>query len=136
MSISLLRRKASMESIRLTNLDISVGTAERDADNIEVEFKAEGRLLQHGERPDAKKLLMSINVESPNNDYYDIEAVAEAIFVFAEDADGEYLATYMSRYAPNEVVGFLRSYLASATAVFPYGAVDLPGFNITLDLAN
>lgn len=136
MSSSLLRRKASMESAYLTDLDISVGTAERIADNIQVELKTEGTLLQHDGKPNMRKLRMSIAVESPNNDYYNIEAAAEAVFVFDDDADGEYIATFMSQYAPNEVVGFLRSYLAAATVSFPYGAVELPGFNISLDFAN
>lgn len=136
MSSSLLRRKANMESIRLTDLDISIGTAERSVDSIQAEFKAEGRLLSHDGRPDMRKLWMRVTVESPNNDYYDIEIVAEAIFVFAEDADEEYMAAYMSQYAPNEMVSFLRGYLTTTTAAFSYGAIDLPGFNIALDLAN
>lgn len=135
MSSSPLRRKAEMDSVRLTQLHITA-LEMGDDQNISLEFKVEGRMAEHEAGSPNRSIELRLAISSPNRNYYEVEAVAEASFRFDEDADDSYIASYMNYYAPNEVVGFLRSAIAAATASFSHGPVEMPGFNIVLSLAN
>ena len=135
MSNSLLRRKAEMVSVRLTQLHVTA-LETGDDQSISLEFKVEGRMAEHEDGSPNRSIELRLAISSPNRNYYEVEAVAEASFHFDEDADDSYIASYMNYYAPNEVVGFLRSTIAAATASFSHGSVEIPGFNIVLSLAS
>lgn len=103
--------------------------------DIDVDFNIFNNLAT----PDAKKVVVSVSGNNPENPVpgYSFSVVAQGVFKYDPDVkvkkkDRDFLITHS---AIPILIGQIRSYITTLTALGPYGSYVLPGINMNHLLA-
>lgn len=133
MSDKLTPKLATLSSMVITKLIIQAGAAPTEDQNVEMSMVVNAEVSSGINNDRARKMALDVSVSNDGNVYYSVEARAEAVFLFDDEASPDYIAEYLGEYAPNEAMAAVVASLKAATASFPYGSIMLPSFNVKLD---
>lgn len=105
-------------------IDLNISASPKMEDSIEVKTNAGFNFLDFdGGSPGVE---CRIELRGEGDTYYSVAMKVRASFLFGDDWGEDDRREYLASEAPARVFDFARTYLAQATASFPYGPMQVP----------